>query len=82
VDFDLSVDANAVLEPSVSFRNDGGEAPSFGGLDLLDEVDAVRVVGSVEKSAERLESRHPKSPPWRQLYQSVDTIVDTKELCY
>ena len=32
-------------------------------FDLLDEVDAVRVIGSVEKGAEGLESGHPKSPP-------------------
>ena len=65
VDFELAVDADPVLEPSVGFRNDGGKAPTAGGLDLLDEVDAVRVVGSVEKSAEGLESGHPKSPPLR-----------------
>jgi hypothetical protein len=65
VDFELAVDADPVLEPSVGFRNDGGKAPTFGGFDFLDEVDAVRVIGSVEKSAEGLESGHPKSPPLR-----------------
>jgi hypothetical protein len=54
MDFGLAVDANAVLEPSVGFRNNGGKAPTAGGLDLLDEVDAVRVIGSVEKCAEGL----------------------------
>jgi hypothetical protein len=82
MDFDLAVDADSVLEPSVCFRNDGGEAPSVGGLDFLDEVDAVRVVGSVEKCSEGLESGHPKSPPLGHSLSSVDTNVDTKDLSY
>jgi hypothetical protein len=50
MDFSLPIDADAIFEASVGFMNDGSEAPSLGGFDLLDEVDAVRVVGSVEKS--------------------------------
>jgi hypothetical protein len=63
MDFGLAVDSDAVFEPSIGFRNDGSKAPSFGGFDLLEEVDAVRVVGSVEKSAEWFDGGHPKSPP-------------------
>ena len=64
MDFGLAVDANAVLEPSVGFRNDGGKALAAGGLDLFDEVDAVRVIGSVKKGTEGLRVgiervRHP-----------------------
>jgi hypothetical protein len=62
MDFCLAVDSDAVFEPSIGFRNDGSKAPSFGGFDLLDEVDAVRVVGSVEKSAEWFDGGYPKSP--------------------
>ena len=47
MDFDLAVDADPVLESAVRFRNDGGEAPTVDGFDLLDEVDAVRVIGGV-----------------------------------
>ncbi len=43
----LAVDAHLVLEPSVGFRNDRGKAPLFADLDFLDEVNAIRVFGSV-----------------------------------
>ena len=59
VRFDLAVDAHLVLEPAVRFRDDRSETPSCRGFDFLDEVDALRVVGSIEKSAEGLGSRHP-----------------------
>jgi hypothetical protein len=62
MDFCLAVDSDAVFEPSIGFRNDGSKAPSFGGFDLFDEVDAVRVVGSVEKSAEWFDGGYRKSP--------------------
>ncbi len=82
MDFNLVVDADAILEPSVGFRNDRCEAPPVSSFDLLDEIDAVRVVGSVEKCAEGLESGHPKSPPLGHSLSSVDTNVDTKDLSY
>jgi hypothetical protein len=65
MDFNLVVDADAILEPSVGFGNDRCESPPASSFDLLDEIDAVRVIRSVEKRAERLESGHPKSPPLR-----------------
>jgi hypothetical protein len=59
MDFELAVDADPVLEPAVRFRNDGGKTPAVGRLDFLDEVDALGVLGGVEKSSEGLLSRHP-----------------------
>ncbi len=48
LDLGPAVDANPVRELSVGFRDDGSEAPSVGGFDFLDEIDAVRILGCLE----------------------------------
>jgi len=67
VNFDRVVDAHAVFETTVGLRNDGRKTPSVIDFDLLDEVNPVRVIGSVQKGTAGLESRHPKYPPPRQI---------------
>jgi hypothetical protein len=67
MDFDLAVDAYLVLETSVRFGNDGRKTPGAADFDLLDEVDAVGVLGCVFVG----ESRHEQHPPLGPLgYQS------------
>jgi hypothetical protein len=60
VNLDLAVDAHLVLEASVRFGDHGSKAPLFADFDFLEEVDAVRVFGSVAMGmgAGGLQSRH------------------------
>ncbi len=58
MDFDLAVDADFVFQTTVRFGNDGRKTPGVIDFDLLDEVDAIRVIGSVERGAVGLQSRH------------------------
>ena len=47
VNFDSAVDAHLVFQAPVRLRHNGREAPCSANFDLLDEIDAVAVFGSV-----------------------------------
>jgi hypothetical protein len=50
VGFDLAIDADSIFESAIGFGNDGRKTPGVIDLDfLLDEVDAIPVVGALRR---------------------------------